>query len=154
MALNEIILIGRLTKDVETQNINDTLNARFTLAVDRSYKAKGEDKPQADFIPVTVWRKSAEFAEKYFKKGKQVYVVGSLETYSYEKDGEKRFAFRVSASKIGFADTAKAESNADTGNAPDRQFAANPDTGFTPTDFSELDFSDGIDEFSDDLPFG
>ena len=149
MALNEVILIGRLTRDVETQTVNDALNARFTLAVDRNYKAKGEDKPQADFIPVTVWRRSAEFAEKYFSKGKQVYVVGSLETYTFDKDGEKRFAFRVNASRIGFADTARAGQETKAGTQP----ANGGETGnAAPAGFDELNFMEE-GEFSDDLPF-
>lgn len=143
MALNEIILIGRLTKDVETQTVNDALNARFTLVVDRGYKSKGENKPQADFIPVSVWRKTAEFAENHFYKGKQVYVVGSLEIYSYEKDGEMRQGFRINASKIGFADSAKGESN--------KPQNTNSAQSFNDADDEFTQFSNG--DFADDLPF-
>lgn len=84
MGLNNCSFIGRLTKDVEVATVgkDDIKVASFTLAVDRSYKSKNENDPTADFIPVQVWRKKAEFAENYFSKGKQVYATGRLETYN------------------------------------------------------------------------
>lgn len=101
--LNKIVMIGRLTKDPETRTVGEALKAGFTLAVDRPYKS--EKGPNADFFPITAWRKSAEFVQKYFTKGKQVYVVGRLETYVYEVDGQRRYGFRVNAEEVGFADT-------------------------------------------------
>lgn len=109
--LNRCTLIGRLTKDVELRSVENIPLANFTLAVNKRYKSKNEDAPTADFIPVTVWRKGAEFASAYFSKGKQVYVSGRLETYSYEKDGEIRYGFRVNADEIGFADSVKTDHN-------------------------------------------
>ena len=143
MGLNKSILIGRLVRDVEMRTVGENTNvANFTLAVDRRFKSRDEEQPKADFIPVTVWRKSAEFAEKYFSKGKQVYVCGAIETYSYEKDGNKVYGFRVNADEIGFADTLKT----DDGNQNESNKAGNDDfpmDGFMPQD----DFE------GDDLPF-
>ena len=101
--LNKCIFMGRLTKDPEIKIVGEAKAASFTIAVSRRYKRKDEDKPSADFIQVTAWRSSADFAEKYFAKGKQVFVVGNLETYSYEKDGERKFSFCINASELGFA---------------------------------------------------
>ena len=110
--MNKVMLIGRLTKDVEMRTVGqDTAIANFTLAVDRRFKSKNEGQPTADFIPVSVWRKTAEFVEKYFRKGKQVYVCGSLETYTYEQNGERKYGFRVNADEVGFADGAKSDGN-------------------------------------------
>lgn len=150
MALNKIILIGRLTKDVELKTVgNDTSLANFTLAVDRRYKSKNEEQRTADFIPVSAWRKTAEFAGKYFHKGKQVYVCGALETYTYEQNGEKKFGFRVNAEEVGFADSVgngdnkqEKQSNSNTGNGSELDFA----------DVGDFDFGDPND-FEDDLPF-
>ena len=109
MALNKVILIGNLTKDVEVKQVGEAKLANFTLAVNRRFKSKNANQPAADYIPVAAWRQSAEFAEKYFSKGKQVYVVGAIETYSYEQDGRKMYGFRVNAEEVGFAEAAKAE---------------------------------------------
>lgn len=137
MGLNSCDFIGRLTRDVEVATVGDNniKVANFTIAVDRSYKGKNENEPTADFIPVQVWRKKAEFAEKFFGKGKQVYVSGRLETYSYDnKQGQKVYAFRIDASDIGFADTLKGgngeQSGSDgtyTGNNDDFDLSGFPD---------------------------
>lgn len=136
--LNKCIFIGRLTKNPETRMAGDAKVANFRIAVQRRYKKKDEDRPAADFIPVITWRSSAEFAEKYFAKGKLVFVVGDLETYSYEKDGERINSFCINASEVGFAESKKSE-NAD-----------NPRDVNTESDFSGFgDFEPG----DDDLPF-
>lgn len=136
--LNKCIFIGRLTKDPETRMAGDAKVANFRIAVQRKYKKKDEDRPAADFIPVITWRSSAEFAEKYFAKGKLVFVVGDLETYSYEKDGERVNSFCINASEVGFAESKKSE------NADNQRDVS-----------TESDFS-GFGEFEpgdDDLPF-
>ena len=148
MGLNKVIEIGRLTRDPEIRTFSEnTKCATFTLAVDRRFKSKNENAPTADFLPVTAWRGTAEFIEKYFSKGKQIYVCGWLETYSYEKDGQKVFSFRVNADEVGFADTARNENGThqNTGNTvPDM----NGHSGFG--QFEPI----GDGEFSDDtLPF-
>lgn len=147
MALNKCIFIGRLVRDVDVKTVgNDTKVANFTIAVDRRFKQKDKDQPTADFIPVTVWRKSAEFAEKYFRKGKQVSVCGSLETYNWKKeDGSTGYGFRINADELGFADSSKnGNNNAGTANAGD-----NFDDGFP----AEGGFIPADDFESDDLPF-
>lgn len=141
--LNKCILIGRLTKDPEMSIVGDAKTVRFTLAVDKRFKGKSEDAPTADFIPVRAWRKTAEFVEKFFFKGKQVYVVGSLETYSYEKDGTRRNGFNINADEVGFADTVKSSDN----NRNDDGFPAE-----NPSDFGGLDGFDVIGGFEDNLP--
>ena len=82
--LNQIILMGRLTKDPEVRKIGEKQISKgwFTLAVDRP--KYGDAQPQADFIPVVVWRSTAEFVGRNFHKGKQVYVVGRLQTRNWQ----------------------------------------------------------------------
>ena len=84
--MNIAILIGRLTRDPEVRQAmgdNATLIANYTLAVDRRRSGKQE----ADFIRCTAFGNSAEFAEKYLKKGTKILVKGRIQTGSYEKDG-------------------------------------------------------------------
>lgn len=98
--------MGRLTSDPEvryTQSQNPTGVARYTLAVRRSY-AK-EDEPNADFIDIVAFGKRAEFAEKYFKKGQLVAVVGKLKVDHWEDDKKvKRKSVSVVVEEQHFAE--------------------------------------------------
>ena len=82
--LNRVILIGRLTRDVELRYTQSgTAVANFTLAVDRSHKnANGET--ETDFIDIVVWRQLGEACEKYLSKGKLAAVDGRLQLRRYE----------------------------------------------------------------------
>ena len=83
--MNKAILIGRLTKDVETRYAGEMAVSRYSLAVDRKYKKEGE--PTADFINCVAFGKSGEFAEKYLRKGMKIAVTGRIQTGSYtDKD--------------------------------------------------------------------
>ena len=91
--MNKVILMGRLTRDPEvryTQTSNAMVTS-FTLAVNRRFVAQGQER-QADFLPIVVWGKTAEFCSKYFKKGQQVGVIGRVQTRSYDDaQGQKRY---------------------------------------------------------------
>ena len=107
--MNKVILMGRLTRDVEVRytNTNNTMVASFGLAVNRRFAKQGEER-QADFINVTAWGKTAEFVSKYFKKGQQVGVIGRIETRSYDdKDGKRVYVTEVIAEEVYFADSRK-----------------------------------------------
>ena len=112
--MNKVVLMGRLTRDPEvryTQN-NNTCVCSFSLAVNRRYKQEGH--PDADFINVVAWAKTAEFVGKYFAKGQQVAVIGRIQTRNYDdKDGKKIFVTEVVAEEVYFADSKK-EQNATT----------------------------------------
>lgn len=107
--MNKVILMGRLTKDVEARGEDDKKVARYSLAVDRKY-SKGEEK-QADFINIVVFGKGAEFAEKYLKKGTKVVVTGRIQTGSYEKDGKKVYTTDVIAEEQEFAESKSSSEN-------------------------------------------
>ena len=82
--MNKVILMGRLVRDPEiryTQGENSMAVARFTIAVDRRFKR--DNQPTADFISCICFRKTAEFVEKYCKKGTKLAVDGSWQTGSY-----------------------------------------------------------------------
>ena len=107
--MNKVILLGRLTKDVEvryTQNSN-TLVSSFTLAVNRRFIKQGEER-QADFINIVAWSKLGEFISKYFKKGQQVLIAGRIQTRNYEDDnGQKHYITEVIAEEAYFAESKK-----------------------------------------------
>lgn len=86
--MNQVILIGRLTKDPEVRRTPDgKAVGNYTLAVDRKY-ARSEQK--TDFIRCVVWEKKAEFAEQYLHKGTKIAVTGRIQTGEYTNQrGEK-----------------------------------------------------------------
>lgn len=98
--MNSVCLIGRLCADPEIREARngELLVANFTVAVDRG----GEE---ADFLRITAFGKTAEFAEEYFRKGMRVGVTGEIRTGSYEKeDGTKVWTTDIYANRLYFAD--------------------------------------------------
>jgi single-strand DNA-binding protein len=102
--MNRCVLIGNLTRDPELKTTTSGLSVcNFTIAVSRSFSSQSSGEREADFIPVVVWRKQAENAAKYLRKGSQVGVAGSLQTRSYEaKDGSRRYITEVVANEVQF----------------------------------------------------
>ncbi|MBS5031942.1 MAG: single-stranded DNA-binding protein [Firmicutes bacterium] len=139
--MNKVILMGRLTRSPEvrySQGAEPVAVARYTLAVNRRFKRK--DEPEADFIPCVALGESGEFAEKYFRKGQLVGVIGRLQVRSWEdKEGKKHWTTEVIVEEQYFAESKK-NSNAA---APKEGGQAAAD-GFYPIDESVED---------DDLPF-
>ncbi len=94
--MNNIVLIGRMTKDPELKYTNTGKgNTRFTLAVSRN-------KDETDFINCIAWEKNAENIAEYFKKGSQIAVQGSIRTGSYEKDGRTIYTTDIWVYKFDF----------------------------------------------------
>ena len=95
--MNKVILMGRLTKNPEIKYAgkdNDMAVARYTLAVNRRYKRDGEQ--EADFISCVTFGKSAEFAQKYLRKGMRIVIGGRISTGNYkDKDGKTVYSVSV-----------------------------------------------------------
>lgn len=109
--MNNVSLIGRFTKDPDTRYTtgeNQMAVTRFTIAVDRWGKDAG-----ADFIGCVAFSKTAEFIEKYFRKGNKIAVVGHIQTGNYKnKDGNTVYTTEVIADRVEFV-----EKKADAGQA-------------------------------------
>lgn len=103
--MNNVSLIGRITKDVELRySPSGVAVAKFTLAVNRAFKKDGEQ--EADFIRVTIFKKTAENTANFCKKGSLVGIVGQIQTGSYDdKDGKKVYTTEVLANNVQFLDT-------------------------------------------------
>lgn len=108
--LNHIVIMGRLTAAPELRYTQqNTPVASFTLAVDRDFQSGGSEK-QTDFIPCVAWRKTAEFASKYFTKGSMAVVSGRLQLRDWtNKDGNKRRTAEVVAESVYFGESKKRE---------------------------------------------
>lgn len=100
--MNIAILMGRLTKDPDiSTSQNGTQIARYTIAIDRIGKDQG-----ADFISCVAFNKSAEFADKYLKKGTKIAIEGAIRTGSYtNKDGQKVYTTDVIVNRQEFAES-------------------------------------------------
>nr|DAN41059.1 MAG TPA: Single strand binding protein [Caudoviricetes sp.] len=137
--MNKVILMGRLTRDPEIrykQDAEPMAIARYSLAVERRFKREGEQK--ADFIPCVAFGKQGEFAERYFRKGQMVSVVGRLQVRNWEdNEGKKRVATEVVIEEQYFAESKKDEEK--TYNQAVKEKNKAPE-GFSPID--EDDFSD------------
>lgn len=82
--MNQFILMGRLAKDPEIKSKKPVMVVRYVLACDKPYNKNKETN--TSFMPIVIFGKEAEFAEKYLKKGMKVLVSGTIEPRSYEKD--------------------------------------------------------------------
>lgn len=104
-SFNKIILVGHLGRDPELRYTTDgTPVCSFSIATTERRKDKsGEFQEMTTWFQVTAWRRLAEIAEQYLKKGKQVYIEGRLSQREYQdRDGNTRTSLDVNASDIQF----------------------------------------------------
>ena len=152
--MNKVVLMGRLTRDPEvrySQGEKATAIARYTLAVDRTFKRDGEQT--ADFINCVVFGRSAEFAERYFRQGTKIAISGRIQTGSYmNKDGVKVYTTEVVVDEQEFAESKAASAN-NSGFQPQGGYQqaapAKPSPNAAIGD-GFMNIPDGIDE---ELPF-
>ena len=144
--MNKVILVGRLTRDPDIKNTTTGKSvASFTLAVDRRFKNKDGQK-EADFVPIVVWGKQAEFVGQYLSKGSQIGVSGRLQVRSYDaQDGQRRYVTEVVADEINFLNTGKK----DGGNNANTQQQNNSE----PMSTMGLDEDFHLMADDDDIPF-
>ncbi len=107
--LNRIVLVGRLTRDPETQYTpNGIMVAKFGLAVNRPTKNQETGDYETDFFDIVAWRRTAEFVSQYITKGRLVAVDGRLQMRSWvAQDGTKRKAYEIVADNVQGLDRAR-----------------------------------------------
>ena len=103
--MNKVILMGRLTKDPEVKYTQQNVAvARYSIAVARRFQQKGQ--PEVDFINCIAFGKSAEFAQKYLNKGKQIAIIGRIQVRTWENEnGQKQWSTEVIVEEQHFADS-------------------------------------------------
>lgn len=142
-SVNKVIIIGNLGKDPEVRHLsNGSMVTTIPVATSDGYKDKtsGEYKEITDWHNVVLWRRLAEVAEKYLKKGSKVYIEGKLKTRSWEdKEGNTRYTTEIVADDLTMLDKIGSVGEANT-----------PDTNPNPKPMDDL--SVGTDG-PDDLPF-
>ena len=105
MSLNKVLLIGNVGKDPEVRHLESgAVTASFSLATTERYKDRnGEYKDQTEWHNIVCWRSTAEFAEKYVKKGSALYVEGKIRNRQYQdRDGNTRYIVEIYADDIRF----------------------------------------------------
>lgn len=136
--INKVILIGNLGKDPEVRHLeNGAAVANFPIATTESYKDRnGNRQDQTEWHNIVLWRGLAEIAEKYLRKGSQVYIEGKLRSRSWEdKEGNTRYITEVVGDNMTML-----------GGRP-------TDTGMAGTNENKKETNIPQEDDSDDLPF-
>lgn len=100
---NKVILLGRVTQDLELRTTPNGVSVlSFSIAVDRRFQTKGEEK-KSDFFNCVAWRNEAEFISRYWTKGRPILVEGELQTRSYvDKNNITRYVTEVIVDRASF----------------------------------------------------
>lgn len=175
--INRVVLVGRLTKDVEVRRTNSGLSvASFTVACDRRFARSQNNDPNqqtADFINCIAWRQTADFLGQYARKGAMVGVEGRIQTRSYDRDGQRIYVTEVQCDSVQLLESkSQSQARVQTGDMNggysggyQQPAYAQPNNyaqpvNSQPSQPSQDDFGDddfglgaGIDIASDDLPF-
>lgn len=96
--INKVIIQGRLTADVELKDVGGFNMTEITVAWSEKYK----ETETKCFLRCKAWRNTAEFLQKYFKKGQEIVIEGRLVTESWEKDGQKQSRTICNVEKVNF----------------------------------------------------
>ena len=97
--INKMILQGRLTADIELRRTqSDVVNTEFTIAWSEKYK----EVETRCFMRCKAWRQTAEFLDKYFRKGQEILIEGHMVTEEWEKDGDKKSRTICLIDKVNF----------------------------------------------------
>lgn len=167
--INRVVLVGRLTKDIDLSYTPQGIaKAQFTLAVNRSFANQSGER-EADFIQIQAWRKQAENAANFLKKGSLVGIDGRIQSGSYERDGQRIYFTNVVADSIQFLEpkngtggsqgASNYESSTNTGgqyqgSSQGQYGGQNNQPSYTRADEDPFANSKGpIEVDSDDLPF-
>src|SRR4051794_12292760 len=160
-SLNKVIIIGNLGRDPETRYLpNGDAVTNISVATTETWKDKaGEKQEKTEWHRVTLYRRLAEVAGEYLKKGSQVFIEGRIEYREYEKDGQKRYSTDIVANEmkmLGSRQGAGDPGDRDSGPSDDRpprsagssslaRSAASAGAGGAP--------KKKVDDFDDDIPF-
>ena len=154
--INKVILVGNLGKDPEVRYTgNQVPVASFSLATSETYRDNsGERRDQTEWHNIVVWRQLAEFAEKYLRKGKQIYVEGKLRTRSYDdKDGNKRYTTEIVADTIQLLGRKDGDDGGDVSEGNDGRPQARNYSGSGSSRPEPAQSASNVQVDEDDLPF-
>ncbi len=140
-SMNKVILIGRLGGDPELKyTSNGTAQALINLATSERWKdSDGNQQEKTEWHRVIAWRRQAEFAGEWLKKGRLICIEGKLTTRSWEKDGQKRYMTEVVADNITMLGSKAEGGGGESKGTPPKQEEP-PDSGDVMEDDDDLPF--------------
>ncbi len=154
--INRVVLVGRVTKDVEVRKTTSGLSvAQFTVACNRRQSANSPER-QADFINCVAWRQTADFLSQYCKKGALVGVEGRIQTRNYDNaEGRRVYVTEVVCDSVQLLARPASSGMANTTNMSMNEHNSFVDDNAGLDDNGFDDFTSGVslDISSDDLPF-
>ena len=130
--LNHIVIMGRLTRDPELRYTqSQTPVASFTVAVDRDFGGRDGGERQTDFIDCSAWRSTAEFVNKYFRKGSMAVVSGRLQSRKWQdRDGNNRTSWEISADNVYFGESRRDSSDGNFEASRANAYDSNRNSGY------------------------
>jgi single-strand DNA-binding protein len=159
-AVNKVILIGNLGKDPDVRYMpNGDAVTNITLATTETWKDKGtgERREATEWHRVVFFRKLAEIAGQYLKKGSQVYVEGSLKTRKWQdKEGQERYTTEIVADEMKMLGSRQGQGSSDGGDYARERPAASAGVAARPAATSSSQPpapTESFDQFDDDIPF-
>ena len=137
--INKVILVGNLGQDPEVKfTAGGAAVTTLSIATSDSWKDKdsGMDKERTEWHRVVLWRRLAEIAGEYLKKGSKVYIEGQLQTRKWEQEGQTRYTTEIIARDIQFLDSrGSANTSSQEGSGKDEEPAPDvPDSGIDDDD--------------------
>jgi single-strand DNA-binding protein len=159
MSFNKVILVGNVGKDPEIRRFENNIKASFSLATSETYTPKGGDKvTQTEWHNIVAWRRLAELAENYIRKGSQILIEGKIRYRSYDdRDGNKKYIVEIEADTIqllGRKQDGQGQQSAGSGQ-PMQNNAGSYSAPSQTSGSSENNISEDLTsrETADDLPF-
>lgn len=131
MSMNITILTGNLARDPElTYTPTGVAKVTATLAVNRGFKTEQGER-EADFIPLIMWRKTAETAANYLKKGSKIGVRGRWQTRNYEKDGKRVYVHECVVDELEFLTPLDRNGGGQQQQQPPQQYGEQPNQQYS-----------------------
>ncbi|MDA0670346.1 MAG: single-stranded DNA-binding protein [Proteobacteria bacterium] len=155
-SVNKVILVGNLGKDPEVRFMpNGDAVCNFSIATTDSWKDKaGERQEKTEWHNIVIYRRLAEIAGEYLKKGRPVYIEGRLQTRKWQtKEGQDRYTTEIIADSmqmLGGRDSAAPQENSGVEEKPKDDFDQTPKRN---NQVEQSNTGSAFDEFEDDIPF-
>jgi single-strand DNA-binding protein len=159
MSVNKVILVGNVGKDPETRYLEGgSAVSKFSMATSEVYRNKdGEKITTTEWHNIVLWRGLAEVAEKYVKKGSQIFIEGRIKTRSYtDKDGNTRYITEIVGDNMQLlgkrSDDSSSNNSSYSGSQAEKESNYSKSDSSSAADDVLKDVSEGPEE-TDDLPF-
>jgi len=154
--INKVILVGNLGNDPDTRYLpNGDAVTNISIATSESWKDKqtGQNVDRTEWHRVVFFRRLAEIAGEYLKKGSKVYVEGKLQTRQWEKDGQKHYTTEIVANEMQMLDSRGDMGGGGFNQGSSNQGSSNQASSQSPGASGTSFDAPPPEDFDDDIPF-